>query len=114
MSDEELEAIRKRKLLNLQQQVDAAGQKAEEQLEYERQKTEILRRILSPEARARLTNIKMVKPQVADQIEIQLIGLAQSGQLSKAGIQIPVSDEQLKMILARIQSKKRDINIKFR
>ncbi len=114
MSDEELEAIRRKKLLSLQQQAEAAAIREEEQAEYERQKAEILRRILSPEARSRLTNIKMVKPQLAEQIELQLINLAQTGQLTRAGIRIPISDEDFKTILARIQAKKRDINIRFK
>jgi programmed cell death protein 5 len=114
LSDEELEAIRKRKMLNLQQQMVAENQKDEEKLEYERQKTEILRKLLTADARSRLTNIKIVKPQLADQIEMQIISLAQTGQLNKAGIEIPITDEQLKIILSKIQSKKRDINIKFK
>ncbi|MEM2110129.1 MAG: DNA-binding protein [Candidatus Odinarchaeota archaeon] len=114
MSDEELETIRKRKLLSLQQQAEAAALKEEEQAEYERQKVEVLRKILSPEARSRLTNIKMVKPQIAEQIELQLINLAQTGQLTRAGIRVPISDEEFKMILSRIQAKKRDINIRFK
>ena len=73
MSDDELEAIRQRKLASLQQQ--ALREKAEEQAaaEVQAQKEAILRQILTPEARQRLTNIKMVKQQFAEQIEMQLI-----------------------------------------
>ena len=114
MDDDELEAIKKRKLLELQQRLYAEKNKELEHLEYERKKEELLRRLLSPEARSRLTNIKMVKPQLAEQIENQLIALAQTGQLAKAGIRTPLSDEQLKDILKKLQSKKRDINIRFK
>ncbi|MHA1410390.1 MAG: DNA-binding protein [Candidatus Odinarchaeia archaeon] len=114
MSDDELEAIKKKKLLELQKRLYEEENKELERLEYERKKEEILRRLLSPAARSRLTNIKMVKPQLAEQIETQLIALAQTGQLARAGIRTPLSDEQLKDILKKLQSKRRDINIRFK
>ncbi|MHA1883014.1 MAG: DNA-binding protein [Candidatus Thorarchaeota archaeon] len=109
MSDDELEAIRQRKLANLREQA-AQEQVAEQQAsEVQAQKDSILRQILSPEARARLTNIKMVKPQVAEQIELQLIQLAGSGRLK--GI---VSDEQLKALLQQIMGRERERKVTFR
>jgi len=71
------------------------------------QKQAILRRILTSEARQRLTNIKMVKPEFASQIEMQLIQLAQAGRLK-----IPVTDEQLKLILKHLQPERRNIRIR--
>jgi programmed cell death protein 5 len=114
LSDEELDAIRKRKLIQLQNQLAEESNREAEIQEFEKQKNQILRRILSPEARSRLTNIKMVKPELAEQIENQLITLQQSGQLGRAGLKIPISDEQLKIILKRLQKNKRDIKIKFK
>jgi programmed cell death protein 5 len=67
----------------------------------------VLRRILEPEARQRLTNLKMVRPDFAQQIELQLIQLAQTGRVN-----LPISDEQLKQILYQLQSKKRDSTIR--
>ncbi|MGY5876275.1 MAG: DNA-binding protein, partial [Candidatus Thorarchaeota archaeon] len=69
----------------------------------------ILRQILTPEARSRLTNIKMVKPQFAEQIEMQLIQLASSGKLK--GV---VTDEQLKGLLQQLQGKERERKVTFR
>jgi programmed cell death protein 5 len=107
MSDEELEAIRRRKLLAMQQRMtDEQGQtQADQQLEA--QKQELLRQILSPEARQRLTNLKMVKPEFTEQLELQLIQLAQMGKLS-----VPISDAQLKQILIQLQSRKREPKIR--
>lgn len=109
MSDEELEEIRRRKMLEMQ----AEAQKKEEmEREFKAQKDAILRKILSPEARSRLANLRMVRAEFVQAIELQLIQLAQSGQLARAGLQIPISDEALKKILERSQREKRDYKIK--
>jgi programmed cell death protein 5 len=105
--DEEIEAMRKKKMLELQRRLAQEQQRAQMQQQIEMQKQALLRRILSPEARQRLANLKMVKPQFAEQIELQLIQLAQSGRLK-----IPVTDDQLKEILVRLQSQRRDIKIR--
>jgi len=109
MSDEELEAIRKRKMASLQQ--EALKEQAQEQavVEAQAQKESVLRQILSTEARARLSNIKMVKPQFAEQIEMQLIQLASSGRLRGK-----VTDEQLKALLVQLQEKERERKVTFR
>ena len=109
VSDDELDAIRQRKLAELQQQA-AQEQVAEQQAaEAQAQKEAILRQILSPEARSRLTNIRMVKPQLAEQIEMQLIQLAGSGRLKSR-----VSDEQLKGLLQQLQGRERERKVSFR
>ncbi len=69
----------------------------QQQMQYELQKQKILRQILSEEARSRLARIKLAKPEFAEQVEVQLIQLAQMGRLP-----IPVSDAQLKMLLDKI------------
>ncbi len=73
------------------------------------QKEIILKQILSSEARLRLNNIKMVKPDVANTVENYLIG-----QASQAKIRPPVTDDQLKQILISIQQPKRDFKINRR
>ena len=70
------------------------------------QKEIILKQILSSEARLRLNNVKMVKPDVATTVENYLINLASQGKLKP-----PVTDEQLKQILLSIQQPKRDFKI---
>ena len=109
MSDEELEAIRQRKMAELQQQ--ALKEQSQEQAvaEAQAQKDAILRKILTPEARARLSNIKMVKPEFAEQIEMQLIQLASSGRLRGQ-----VTDEQLRELLVQMQGKERERKVTFR
>lgn len=104
--EEELERIRRRKLEALQRRI-YEEQQLEKQREVEMKIQAILRQILTPEARQRLANIKMVKPEFARQIEIQLIQLFQRGVLNS-----PLSDRQLKEILSRIRRGKREIRIR--
>ena len=82
-------------------------EKTERNEQIEMQKQALLRRILTADARSRLTNLKMVKPEFANQLELQLIQLAQQGR-----VEIPITDQQLKEILVRLQSQRRDIKIR--
>ena len=70
------------------------------------QKEQILKQILSSEARMRLNNIKLVKPELSDLVEQYLIGMATQGKIPGQ-----LSDDQLKQILLSIQQPKRDFKI---
>jgi programmed cell death protein 5 len=112
MSDEEqLEELRRRKLAELQQQAMQQEVAQQQQETFEKQKYLIMRKILSQEARQRLENIRMVKPQFAEQIELQLIQLFQSGRLRGA---TPLPDEAFKKLLEQISQtgKKKEFKIK--
>ena len=106
-SDEELNVIRQRRYSELQRAAADEQRQAETRRQFEAQKQAALKQILTPEARQRLTNIRMVKPEFADQIELQLIQLAQTGR-----IRVPISDEQLKEALAKLQSQRKEIRIR--
>jgi len=107
VSEEELDALRKRRMLELQQRMVEEQRQAQAQQQLEGQKQTLLRRILTPEARSRLTNLNMVKPEFTQQLELQLIQLAQQGRIA-----IPITDEQLKELLVRLQSDRRDYKIR--
>jgi len=107
MSDDELEEIRRRKLLELQRRVGEEQGDIQAQQQLELQKQALLRSILTPEARQRLANLKMVRPEFTSQLELQLIQLAQQGK-----IPIPLTDKQLKQILIQIQPRKRETKIR--
>ncbi len=107
LEDENLEEIRRRRLLELQQRLAQEEQQTETRKQLEVQKQAILRRILTPEARQRLTNLKMVKPEFASQLELQLIQIAQQDR-----IKTPIDDDQLKEILQRLQKDRREIKIR--
>ncbi len=110
--DDELEQLRKKRLQDLQQQQNAEesieDQQAQEK-QFEEQKKMILRSILTNDAKERLANIKLARPKAGEQIENQLIMLAQSGRLRQK-----ITDAQLRELLTKIMPKKRDINIKRR
>ncbi|RJS88488.1 DNA-binding protein [Candidatus Bathyarchaeota archaeon] len=105
--DEELEALRRKRLMELQQQMLQEQQRAEAQKRIELQKQALMRRILTPKARQRLTNLKIVRPEFASQLELQLIQIAQQGRIS-----LPITDDQLKEILSRLQRTRKEIRIR--
>jgi programmed cell death protein 5 len=105
-SPDELEQIKQRRMADMRRRMaeDDRGEQVKQEIEV--QKQNLLRTILSPEARSRLNNLKMVRPDFADQLELQLIQLAQQGKLS-----VPLTDDELKKILIELQNRKRDIRI---
>jgi programmed cell death protein 5 len=105
-SDEELEALRRRRMAEMQRGAYDEQRRSQAQ-QVERQKQSIIRQIITPEARQRLANIRMVKPEFAEELEMQLIQLAQSGRL-----QTQITDEQLKKTLVQLQSQKKEIKIR--
>ena len=70
------------------------------------QKDLLLKQILSPGARLRLNNVKMVKPELATMVENYLLGLAAQGRSPSQ-----ITDEQLKQILLSAQQPKKDFKI---
>jgi len=110
---DDIEAIRKKKLRDLQQQQQPMFSQDEyeeaQQKEYDDQKKIILRAILMDDARERLGRIRAARPELAENLENQLIMLAQSGRLKNK-----ISDEQLRDLLSKILPKKRDIMIRRR
>ena len=83
---------------------EQTGQPTEEQANI--QKDIMLKQILSSDARVRLNNVKMVKPELANLVENYLIGLATQGRA-----QGQITDDQLKQILMSTQKPKRDFKI---
>jgi len=108
--DEELEDIKKKKLEELKKQAalkENLEEQQEQEEEFEKQKKMLLIRALTPKARERLGNIKVARPQIAEQIENQLVMLVQSGRLKNK-----INDKQLRELLSKMIPKKRDIKIK--
>ena len=70
------------------------------------QKDMLLKQLLSSEARLRLNNVKMVKPDLANMVENYLLGLASQGRSPSQ-----ITDDQLKQILLSAQQPKKDFKI---
>jgi programmed cell death protein 5 len=108
MSD--IEEIRRKRLEQLQQQQAsqqaAEAESYEKMREFEAQKKQIMIQILTPEARSRLANLRLTKKEFVDNVELQLIQLAQAGR-----IKAKITDEQLKQLLKQVTGSKREINI---
>jgi len=109
--EEELEAIRRRKLQHIQQQMTMEGmeEKTREEELREAQKKLLLRRILTPDARERLGRVRMARPEYADAVEEQLLMLSKRMARDER-----IDDDTFKNILQRIMPKKREIRIERR
>ena len=110
--DEELENLRRKKLQELQQQgqlQESLEEQDAQKKELEERRRTILRSILTTQAKERLGRIKVARPEMAGEIENQLIMLVQGGRLKNK-----INDEQLRMLLSKIIPKKRDIKIERR
>ena len=80
---------------------DKASQEKDSQLKA--QKEMMLKQVLSSDARLRLNNVRMVKPDLADLVENYILNLSVQGKITGQ-----ISDEQLKQILLSVQQPKRD------
>ena len=67
------------------------------------QKEMMLKQVLSADARLRLNNVRMVKPDLADLVENYILNLSVQGKISGQ-----ISDDQLKQILSSAQQPKHD------
>lgn len=110
---EDIEEIRKRKLMELQkkylEQQKAQEEALQREMELEAQLDAIMRKVLTPEARERLGRVKLVRSELARQVELVLAQLYQAGQITE-----PLDDAKLKKILAQIDARtRRDFRIKW-
>ncbi len=101
-SDEELELLKKRKMERMLAEAEERRRRAEEEAAREAQKQAILRTILTPKARERLANVKLVRPELARAVEDYLINMYSSGQIGGA-----IDDDVLRDILTAIDTKTR-------
>lgn len=112
-NDESLEELREERLKELQEQQEsnAASEEAAEQAQQqaEAQKQALLRQHLTDGARKRLNSVRMGKPEFAEQVEQQVLALAQSGR-----IQGKIDEGQMKQLLEELTPESRQFDIKRR
>jgi programmed cell death protein 5 len=110
-SDEELEKLREKKMEQLREQAEGQDEEAMEaqRQQAEAQKKAILRQHLTDGARKRLNTVKMSKPERGEQIEQQIVALAQSGR-----IQNKIDEEKMKQLLQELTPDSKSFDIRRR
>lgn len=112
MADDELEAIRRQRMAELQaKQGDSSNnQQAEEAKQRETDmRNSILAQVLDQSARARLSNLALVKPEKANAVENYLIQMARFGKLGGK-----ISESGLIEILEKVsQQTEKKTTVKF-
>ena len=113
--DDRLEELREQKMEELREQqqgggseADAAAQEAAAE-QAEAQKEALLKQYLTDGARKRLNTVQMSKPQFAEQVEQQLVALAQSGR-----IQDRIDEDQMADLLRELKPDDTGFNIRRR
>lgn len=110
MADEnELDLLRQKKLQELQMKAQQEAAAQEQVKQAEAQKAMLMRQILTPEARERLMNLRMTRPDVVEQVEEQLLMLVRSGRVSQQ-----IDDYTMRQILRKVMPTKREIKIERR
>lgn len=113
--EDDLEELRQKKMEQLKEQQGQGGQEVDEealqaqQEQAEAQKKAILRQNLTDGARKRLNTVKMSKPEHGEQIEQQVIALAQSGR-----VQGQIDENQMKQLLSELTPDSKSFNIEHR
>ena len=111
-SDEELEQLRQERMEQLKEQAeqDDGGQGGQgQQQQAEAQKQALLRQHLTDGARKRLNTVKMSKPEVGEQVERQVVALAQSGRIRDT-----IDEQKMKQLLQEITPDSKSFDIKRR
>ncbi|MFP3080537.1 MAG: DNA-binding protein [Acidilobus sp.] len=108
--DEELEELKRRRLEELRREAEAKRRQQEEAAKREAEVMAVLRTVLEPDALNRISNLKLVRPELADAAIQAIISLVQAGRLTP-----PVDDETVKNILIQLDSRsRREYEIKFK
>jgi DNA-binding TFAR19-related protein (PDSD5 family) len=113
MSDEELEAIKRRKMIELMQKNLAQKQQKEKQenaqSEQEEKKEMVLKYVLLPDALDYLENLRNTKPKIAEQIEDAIIVLVAEKKIQRKLDKIAImrAERKLEGVEPRIMYKKR-------
>jgi programmed cell death protein 5 len=112
--DERLDELREQKMQELREQAEGqgGGEEAAQQAAQERadaQKEAMLKQYLTDGARQRLNAVQMSKPDFAEQVEQQIVALAQSGR-----IQDRIDEEQMKSLLKELKPDSKSFDIRRR
>ncbi|RBI63272.1 DNA-binding protein [Halomicrococcus sp. NG-SE-24] len=107
--DERLEELRKQKMEELKEQEGQEEAQQQAQQQADAQKQAMLRKHLTDGARKRLNSVRMSKPQFAEQVERQVVALAQSGRINGK-----IDEDKMKEILRELKPDSKSFNIRRR
>ncbi len=111
--EDDLDELRQKRLEQLKEQEQGAARQEEAQEQAQQQadakKQAILRQFLTDGARKRLNSVRMSKPEFAEQVEQQLVALAQSGRVNGK-----IDEEKMKALLKELQPDRKRFDIKRR
>ncbi|USZ67183.1 DNA-binding protein [Halorussus salilacus] len=107
--DERLEELRKQKMQELQEQGGREEAQEQAQQQADAQKQAMLRQHLTDGARKRLNSVRMSKPDFADQVERQVLALAQSGRVNGK-----IDEQKMKELLRELKPDSKSFNIRRR
>ncbi|XP_056268660.1 programmed cell death protein 5 [Pseudoliparis swirei] len=112
MADDELEAIRRQRMAELQAKHGDPSKNQQQGDEAKQRETDmrnsILSQVLDQSARARLNNLALVKPEKANAVENYLIQMARCGSLGGK-----ISDSGLIEILEKVIQQTEKTTVKF-
>ena len=108
MSDRELDELRQRRLQEIQAQTEQQLAQEQERVTIEAQMQGALRQLMSAEAKERLAQVRVARPEMAKTVEQQVMALARDGKLTA-----PIDDATLQKMLAHL-SRRRETTVEIR
>jgi len=102
----DVDELRQRRAREIQERFAQQQADAEAEARYNLQKETLLKAVMTPDAKSRLTRLKLANPQLGEQVEQLIAYLAQSGKVQK------IDDTTFKSILLKIKGKKKNITIR--
>jgi programmed cell death protein 5 len=103
---EEISEIKEKKMEEMRQKLLAKKQAEEKETQMEMQIESILRSAMSPEAKARLSNVKIVNKQLYQKAAQAIVYLFQSGKL-----QGKLQDNETRLLLEKLAGHKPEFKI---
>jgi len=108
MDDAELEALRRKKMLEYQKRLQEEELARQQQIQAQLQLRALLRRALEPEAFERLERVKLANPDLYAQAVRYVLALYQAGRLPRK-----LTDAELKALLLKLRPPRRETKIKI-
>ncbi len=107
MSDRELDELRQRRLQEMQVQAEQQLAQEQKRVTIEAQVQGALRQLMSAEAKERLAQVRIARPEMAKAVEQQIMALARDGELTTL-----INDATLQKMLTHL-SRRRETKIEI-